>query len=172
MAEAMTWEQICDDPLLQNLPHRIEQDRFGRILMTPPAGFTHVCRQTSIMFLLGRLLPGWQVLPVCPIRTKGGVRAPDVVALRPRHAARRDKVRGDALLRAPAICVEVMSPRNRRPEIEEKRGLCFEIGCEEFWICTRRGELEFWQPSGICAKRSRICPSFPLRIEAAGSALS
>ena len=35
MHTAMTWEQICDDPHLRDLPYKIEQDRFGRIVMSP-----------------------------------------------------------------------------------------------------------------------------------------
>jgi hypothetical protein len=35
MHNAMTWEQICDDPHLRHLPYKIEQNRHGRIVMSP-----------------------------------------------------------------------------------------------------------------------------------------
>ena len=31
----MTWEEIINDPTLQNLPFKIETNRFGQILMSP-----------------------------------------------------------------------------------------------------------------------------------------
>jgi len=31
----MQWSDVIDNPLLQNLPFKIELNRFGNILMTP-----------------------------------------------------------------------------------------------------------------------------------------
>jgi hypothetical protein len=39
------WTEILGDPDLAKLPDRIETDRHGHILMTPPPGFRHSERQ-------------------------------------------------------------------------------------------------------------------------------
>ena len=31
----MTWQEVLDDPRLQNLPYKIELDQWGRIVMSP-----------------------------------------------------------------------------------------------------------------------------------------
>lgn len=37
----MTWAEICADPVLAELPNRIETDRWGRIVMSPPPRSCH-----------------------------------------------------------------------------------------------------------------------------------
>ena len=32
----MTWEEICDDPILADLPFKIESDQWGNVIMSPP----------------------------------------------------------------------------------------------------------------------------------------
>ena len=34
----MNWAEICEDKLLQNLPYRIESDRWGKMSFFDPAG--------------------------------------------------------------------------------------------------------------------------------------
>jgi Uma2 family endonuclease len=64
-----------------------------------------------------------------------------------------------ALERAPEICVEVLSPSNSKPEMEEKRALYFEAGAQEVWICGLDGKMEFYTADLSAA--SRLCPMFP-----------
>ena len=61
--------------------------------------------------------------------------------------------------RAPEICVEVLSPSNSKPEMEEKRALFFEAGAQEVWICGFDGKMEFYTADLSAA--SRLCPMFP-----------
>jgi Uma2 family endonuclease len=63
------------------------------------------------------------------------------------------------LERAPEVCVEVLSPSNSEPEMNEKRALYFEAGAHEVWICRRDGKMEFYTPD--LAGSSRLCPLFP-----------
>ena len=35
------WDEVCADPVLAALDHRIEPDRHGPIILTPPPGFDH-----------------------------------------------------------------------------------------------------------------------------------
>ena len=73
----MTWEQICDDSNLRDLPYKIEQDRFGRIVMSP-AKADHGRYQIRIGRLLEESLPGWAVYCECGVETHEGVKVPDV----------------------------------------------------------------------------------------------
>lgn len=36
-----SWTDICDDPLLARLPYRIETDRWGNLVMSPPPNRRH-----------------------------------------------------------------------------------------------------------------------------------
>ena len=64
------------------------------------------------------------------------------------------------LERAPEICVEVLSPSNSEPEMNEKRALYFEAGAHEVWICDLDGKMEF-HTRGL----SRLCPYFQVNYE-------
>jgi Putative restriction endonuclease len=71
----------------------------------------------------------------CPLSTSDGVKAIDVAWLAPE---RRQEVRSvSCLVRAPEICVEVLSPSNTPEEMSEKIALYFESGAREVWICEQ-----------------------------------
>jgi hypothetical protein len=56
------------------LPYRIETDRFGRTIMSPPPGFPHVSYVGKIIKLLNELLPDGRAFadtPVKAMRTRG-----------------------------------------------------------------------------------------------------
>jgi Uma2 family endonuclease len=83
----------------------------------------------------------------------------DVAWIGPEYAARLESQNPVALERAPEICVEVLSPSNSKPEMEEKRALYFEAGAQEIWICGLDGKMEFYTADLSAA--SRLCPMFP-----------
>jgi Uma2 family endonuclease len=159
MNTAMTWEQICDDPHLHDLPYKIEQDRHGRIVMSP-AKADHGRFEIRVGAILERLLPGWAVYAECGVDTHEGVKVPDVAAM-PAERARRH--RGAASLpEAPDICVEILSFANTPGEMDEKRRLYATRGCREFWTCSEEGEMAFYEaPGGRRIDRSVLCPDFP-----------
>ncbi|MBM3882621.1 MAG: Uma2 family endonuclease [Verrucomicrobia bacterium] len=159
----LTWEEICSDPHLQNLPYKIEQDRYGRILMSPVKS-DHSEFQGRIAALLARFLPGWSILVECAIDTAQGTKVADVAAM---TRARRLPYRGAASLPvAPEICVEVQSGSNTREELDEKRRLYAAGGCEEFWTCAEDGVVGFQRArDGTRLLRSGICPEFPPQID-------
>src|SRR5436309_2913201 len=71
------WSELCADPELAELDFRIETDRFGHILMTPPPGIDHSGNQFDVGKQLDRLLPGGKTLVECPISTSDGVKGAD-----------------------------------------------------------------------------------------------
>jgi Uma2 family endonuclease len=137
------WAEILADSRLATLPDRIETDRHGRIIMTPPPGFIHSDRQGRIADLLKDLLPDGRVLAECPLSTADGVKAIDLAWLAKARVEFRD--RPLVLTTAPEICIEVLSPSNIAAEMDEKRALYFDGGATEVWICKLDGFMSFWR---------------------------
>jgi Uma2 family endonuclease len=156
------WAEILADPALAKLPNRIETDRHGHILMSPPPAFLHSRWQSSIAILLSNLLSHGLVLTECPLATADGVKAIDVAWL---AADRPEIVENPQLLtRAPEICIEILSPSNSPSEINEKRTLYFDAGAAEVWICALDGSISFFVSPHDHLPASSICPAFPARM--------
>ena len=157
----LTWEELCADPSLQDLPYRIELNGLNQIVMSP-LYFRHGRHQGKIYGLLARLLEEGEPSIESAVLTSDNVKVPDVIWAP--HAFVREHAEAFALPVAPPICVEVLSPTNRTVEIETKRALYFESGAQEVWICALDGTMEFYGTAGR-RERSALCPDFPLRIE-------
>ena len=155
----VTWADVCADPLLQDLPFKIEQDRYGRILMSPPfAG--HARRQYRIARMLEDALGGVPATE-CPVITADGVKVPDVVWMSEAFATRhRD---ADVYPTAPELCVEVQSKSNPWEEMVDKVRLYSAAGAHEVWVCEVDGAMRFFDASGERG-RSALAPDFPARI--------
>ncbi len=157
----ITWEELCADPALQDLPYRIELNGLNQIVMSP-LYFRHGRSQAEICTLLTNLLPQGRASVESAVMTSDNVKVPDVIWAT--HEFIRQHADAYALPTAPDICVEVLSPTNRAAEIDQKRALYFESGAREVWICGLKGEMEFYAPAGAL-ERSALCPEFPARIE-------
>ena len=153
----MTWDELCADPNLRDLPFKIETNQRGQIIMSP-ARSRHGEYQFVIGQLLKRELPHGTIVIECAIQTSAGVRVPDVVWTSPE---RRQPV---IYTLAPEICVEVLSPFNDDEEMAEKRALYFAAGAREVWLCAEDGMMAFYGPQGFLPA-SPVCPGFPLRVE-------
>jgi Uma2 family endonuclease len=158
------WNKVLSDHFLAGLPHRIETDRYGQIIMSPPPDPEHGEKQAEIGALLKKLIPRGDVITECPVSTSEGVKGVDVTWIsKERRALQRGHV---CFTQAPEICVEVISPGNTSRELREKKALFFSEGAEEVWFCHRDGRMEFFlkaapdNPAG-----SVLCPIFPKRLE-------
>lgn len=162
----MTWEEISADQSLDDLPYKIEQDRFGRIVMSPRPPFFHAALQVELGVQLRTLLPDWAVASECSIQTTEGVKVPDVVAL-PRQ--RTDPHWNSLCLPFAAdICVEILSASNSPEEMDERRHQYASTGCREFWLCDQQGGMRFLDAAtGEELTRSRLCPAFPSQVRPA-----
>jgi Uma2 family endonuclease len=156
------WAEILADPALARLPHRIETDQHGHILMSPPPAPLHGQRQIYIGVLLHRLLPDGKIVSECPLSTAGGVKAIDVAWLAPRRPENISQL--TLFERAPEICIEIYSPSNSVAEIDEKRVLYFDAGAAEVWVCALDGSISFFASPHNQLPASAICPAFPGRI--------
>ncbi len=158
------WEELQNDPELAKVEGRIETDRHGHIIMSPPAAASHGSFQYRIGRLLDDLMPHGRVLTECPISTADGVRAADVAWASPQSL--RDLGNRSCFPQAPEICVEVLSPKNTVAEIEEKTALYFDAGAKEVWVCAKSGDMKFMASgSNHPLKKSRLCPAFPKKVE-------
>jgi Uma2 family endonuclease len=109
------WAEIQSDPELAKLEYRIETDRLGRIIMSPPPAPSHGIHQALITHHLTVLLPQGFVVTECPLSTSDGVKAIDVAWLSGRRV--QEARTSQCLLSAPDLCVEIISPpspSNRR----------------------------------------------------------
>jgi Uma2 family endonuclease len=106
------WAELCADAQLGKYTGKIETDRFGHIVMMPPAAPFHSSFQAKITGLLQDLMPKGEVLTECAISTADGVKAADIAWA----SAQRVKELGNysCFPKAPEICVEVISPRNTK----------------------------------------------------------
>jgi Uma2 family endonuclease len=158
------WEQVLADPELARLPYRVETDRHGQLIMSPPPHYDHARRYGALGVWLMRLLPRGFVLGECPISTREGVKGIDVAWIsRERDALQKGQA---CLTQAPEICVEILAPSNTPREIREKRALYFAAGAEEVWFCRGDATIEvFLKDAPEKAGRSRLCPELPDRLE-------
>ena len=63
------WAELLADRELAKVEGRIETDRHGHIIMSPPPAPSHGSYQSEIAYLLRILLPNGRVLTECPIST-------------------------------------------------------------------------------------------------------
>lgn len=156
------WDKIVANPEFAGMPYRFETDEHGQIVISPPPVPSHGNRQSTISYFLRQCAPEGKVISECPISTRKGVKAADVAWCSPEIW--RESEGKSCLLRAPEICVEVLSPSNTPGEIEEKKQLYFDAGAREVWLCTEDGTMEFYLPDSR-ASASLFAPDFPARID-------
>ena len=138
----MQWADVIDNPWLQNLPFKIELNRWGKIEMSP-ASNQHGAVQVDIATELRRRRGG-RVLVECSIQTTDGVRVADVAWV----SNKRLKVMGwtTPFAQAPELCVEIMSPANTWAEMHMKAGLYLQAGAEAVWVIGPDGKRTVIDP--------------------------
>ena len=158
------WGELLADRELAKVEGRIETDRHGHIIMSPPPAPSHGSFQSEIAYLLRSLLPVGRVLTECQISTADGVKAADVAWASPERMTQLgDKV---CFPHAPDICVEVISPGNTEEELDEKMALYFDAGAREVWLCAKGGAMSFFTAGGALPVRgSKLCPQFPRQVK-------
>jgi Uma2 family endonuclease len=159
------WTEVLQNRDLADIPGRIETDRYGRLIMSPPPAPDHGHYQATIAALLKQMLPKGRTLTECPISTADGVKGADVAWTSKERWRERGKA--SCFVHAPEICVEVLSPENSEREIQEKMELYFESGASEVWVCGSLGEMNFFSAGRREILASVMCPGFPKNVERA-----
>ncbi len=152
------------DAELAKIEGRIETDRHGDVIVSPPPAPDHGSYQLEIRHRLRNLLPHSRVLKECPISTADEVKAADVAWASPERM--RESGNRACFPRAPELCVEVLSPANTEARMREKVALYFDAGAEEVWLCGASGTMKFLAPGAVRPlKSSRLCPEFPKQVK-------
>ena len=150
------WHEALRDPTLQDLPYKIEINAWGKLEMSP-ASNRHGRLQVEIGAELRRQLQGGLVISECSILTRIGIRVPDVVWASPRFM--KDYGEITPYVRAPEICVEIVSPSNVQAEIDEKMSAYFDSGAREVWLVAEAGSIRYFGPAG-----EKAASDYPVRI--------
>jgi Uma2 family endonuclease len=133
---ALRYGDLCDDPSFAKVQGKIEIDVWGRILMSPPPRPYHGRMQARLSDKLAAL--GGEKTIEAAIATPLGLFVADLA-----WSSQKSPVGFEtqpALMRAPEICIEVVSPSNSRKEMNEKVAACLAAGAEEVWIVYPRSK--------------------------------
>jgi Uma2 family endonuclease len=157
---AKLWDHLVADQSLAALDLRIETDRYGQRILSPPPAPSHGNRQGTIARLLGNLTSDGRLITECPLSTRDGVKAIDVTRCSDDQWSRLgDQTR---FMEAPEICIEVESPSNTKADLRNKKALYFEEGAREVWICNREGSMLFYTGTeSEAAACAALVPDFP-----------
>jgi Uma2 family endonuclease len=138
----MTWDDVLADPSLQDLPYKIELNRWGRIEMSPASNRRGTVAAELAAELHGRA--GGHAMLNAVIQTTDGIRVADAAWLSERLMQRMGEA--TPFPRAPELCVEIMSPSNTWADMHRKAALYLEAGAQEVWIQTLDGQRSVIKP--------------------------
>ena len=150
------WDEVLRDPSLQDLPYKIELNAWGKVEMSP-ASNRHGRLQALIAAELLRQLPGGMAISECSILTRIGIRVPDVVWASSEFVAAFGEI--TPFMRAPDICVEIVSPSNVQAEIDAKKSAYLAAGAKEVWIVAEAGTVRCFDAAG-----EKPASDFPLAL--------
>lgn len=145
------WRQMVRDPMLADVPGKLELTDRGTIELSPP-NTRHSVLQAFVCGELQRSRPDGTTMVECAVETDIGVRVPDVAWAAPGFMEQLGTV--DSMPSAPALCVEVLSPTNSKAEMEEKTTAYLAAGATEVWLVAADGTVEMFDESGRIAATS------------------
>ena len=149
----MEWQQVIDNPFLQDLPFKIELNKWGKILMSP-ASNKHGIRQYEVAKLIDTGKQSGKIIIECSIKTPEGVKVADVAWASDEFMSKYvDKTPYNI---APEICVEIISPSSSQAEMNEKIKLYLNQGAKEVWLCNQKGEISYYSYAGKTDKSTEI----------------
>jgi len=137
----MEWQQVIENPFLQNLPFKIELNKWGNILMSP-ASNNHGRWQFEVGTLIKQKKQSGTIITECSIKTSEGVKVADVAWLSDEFVEKYGFITPYNV--APEICVEIISPSNSKEEMDEKIKLYLNQGAKEVWLCNQEGEISYY----------------------------
>ena len=154
------WNEIASDPLLEELPYKVETNSRGQLILSPHKA-AHSDMQGDIIARLSECVEGGLARPEFPIVTRNGTKVVDVAWM---TADRRREMEetGDPPTVAPEVCIEVMSDSNDWDEMMEKSTLYRGVGAEEVWIVAEGGQVRFFSNEELDA--SNLAPDFPTQL--------
>lgn len=152
------WQELIDNPLFENLPYKVELNKFGQVLMSPASNRKGILK-SEIGNRIEKSKKSGSLISRCSILTNEGVRVADIAWLSDEFFAEFGET--TPYPKAPEICVEVKSPGNSKAEMEEKIRLYLEKGALEVWIVDESAKVNFYTHTGKIRK-SKIAGNFKL----------
>jgi Uma2 family endonuclease len=131
------WRELIDQP---GLPERWELDEYGELVEMNPPRKPHQMIVYALMKQIDAQLGG-HPLPGVGVLTSIGVRVPDVVW---QTSWNLDEPTDPA----PTLCIEVLSPDNRRREIDEKTRAYLAAGAREVIVVELAGRIRYFGTEG------------------------
>lgn len=141
----MQWSEVINNPYFENLPFKIELNRYGKIEMTP-ASNKHGRLQLQLGTLLEQGLKEGEAMIECSIQTPEGVKVADVAWCSKEFLQRHGYE--TPYSSAPEICVEIVSPSNSKEEMYNKAQLYLQSGAEEVWVVWEHGVIDYYGKTG------------------------
>ncbi len=143
----MTFEEFEQLPWPDSARYEL---RHGELICLPPAKYGHMKVQEILRRLLDEAAAGAGIVYIefgFRPRNEREYRIADVAfATNERLAPTNDEGYFEG---APDLVVEVLSPSNTRVNVADKKAICLENGCREFWVVDlQRRQIEFSTPDG------------------------
>jgi Uma2 family endonuclease len=158
------WQDLLNDPVLQDLPYKVETNEHGQIVLSPHTRI-HSRLESKISALVETQGASEGVSFVeLAIDTAKGTKVPDVAWMRTeRYKSIPDSAEPTPI--APDLCVEVASPSNLEAVLAEKRALYFDAGAQEVWVVSTEGDVRFFDVEGT-RNDSLLFPEAPTSFDA------
>ena len=149
----MEWAQVINDPLLGNLPFKVELNKFGKVLMSSASN-----RHGYVEYRVGKAIErgrgGGEIIVECSIQTSDGVKVADVAWASDEFIARYGY--DTPYQRAPELCVEVVLPSNSDDEIKGKVDLYLARGAIEVWVVDEEMRVRYFGATGEVKKSEMV----------------
>jgi Uma2 family endonuclease len=137
------WAELAQD---EQSPDYYELTEYGELIWSPRAETSHQRMCSSLVRQLSQQLGEEAVQEVAVLTTTAGIRVPDVVWM---PQARWDQHPRNAVLQAPELVVEVLSPGNRKPEMNHKIQGYLSSGVKEVVVIGLTGTIEYVRQDGV-----------------------
>jgi len=139
------WAELAQD---EQSPDYYELTEYGELVLSSRAETSHQRICSSLVRQLSQQLGEEAVQEVAVLTTTAGLRVPDVVWM---PQARWDQFPRNAVLQAPELVVEVLSPGNRKPEMNHKIQGYLSSGVKEVVVIGLTGTIEYIRQDGVHA---------------------
>ncbi len=137
------WTALLHDA---DAPNYFELDEFGELIVSPAPSNRHQVIVLSVLKQVEAQLGGEAGMPSVQTPT-AGIRSPDVAWMADAAAWQRLS-REDPMPVVPDLCIEVVSPGNRRKDLNEKVAAYLAGGAKEVVLIEMDGRIRYFHSDG------------------------
>lgn len=137
------WAELAQD---EQSPDYYELTEYGELVLSPKPTNRHQRLCTEIAFQLRSQLGEEAVVEAAILTATAGILVPDVVWM---PTIRWDQLAHNAIIEAPELVIEVLSPDNRYPEMQHKIQGYIGSGVKEVVVIGLTGTIEYIHSDGV-----------------------